>query len=415
MDLMLGRSSLHGTVPAIASKSALHRLLICAALSSSTTYIDYYGFSSDIFSTIQCISEIGCVISPTATGVRIQPPENFCRIPHLDCLECGSTLRFMLPVTAALFDDFSITGQGRLIARPLDDLAHSLSEHGCTFMAQTLPFRVCGRLRPGTYKLPGNISSQYISGLMFALPLLAGDSEIVLTTPLSSAAYIEMTLEALRLFGIEIIQTDNGWHVKGAQKYRSPGRVNAEGDWSSAACWLCAGAVSGPITITGLNANSAQADTAIIETLRSLGAHVTVGENAVTVSKGDLLPLSVDVDQFPDLMPVIAMTLSMCHGTSLIYNAARLRLKESDRIHAMAKTLSALGITAIEGQDFLRLIGGRLSDGIVDGANDHRIIMAAALASLQTPVTITGTEAVDKSYPGFFNDFTVLGGKIAMS
>jgi 3-phosphoshikimate 1-carboxyvinyltransferase len=330
----------------------------------------------------------------------------------LDCLECGSTLRFLLPVAAALCDSFDMVGHGRLAQRPVGELAGALGAHGCSFSGEALPFRVTGRLQSGEYRLPGNISSQYISGLLFALPLLDGDSCITLTSSLSSAAYVQMPIDALARFGICIEKTERGWRIPGGQTYRSPGRVTVEGDWSNAAVWLCAGALAGPVTVTGLNLESLQADVAIVDILGQMGANVFFGRESITVSKGQLQAVSVDVDQFPDLMPVLAMTAAMCSGASLLMGAGRLRLKESDRLAAMSRALSALGIQSIEGRDFLSLRGGALRTGTVDSAGDHRIVMAAALAGTQIPIAIAGAEAIEKSYPTFFRDFAALGGQI---
>jgi len=412
MDLRLGRTSLHGIVPAVASKSAAHRLLICAALSDSPTYVDIHAISNDVIATTRCITALGCTVSTTPTGLAVYPPSRRAKAPHLDCLECGATLRFLLPVCAALCDGFDMEGHGRLARRPVAELAAAMQEHGCAFSAEALPFRVTGRLRSGEYRLPGNISSQYISGLLFALPLLSGDSRITLTSSLSSAAYVQMTIDTLARFGICIEKTERGWRIPGGQQYVSPGRVTVEGDWSNAAVWLCAGALAGPVTVTGLNLESLQADLAIVDILGQMGASVFFGRESITVSRGQLRGISVDVDQFPDLMPVLAATAAMCDDASLLMGAGRLRLKESDRLAAMGRALRALGIDCIEGRDFLSLRGGTLQIGTVDGAGDHRVVMAAALASLQTDVTITGAEAIEKSYPTFLRDLTALGGQI---
>jgi 3-phosphoshikimate 1-carboxyvinyltransferase len=272
MDIRLGQAPLHGIVPAVASKSAAHRLLVSAALSDSPTYVDIHAISNDIIATTRCITALGCTVSTTPTGLVVYPPTRAAQAPHLDCLECGATLRFLLPVCAALCDSFDMAGHGRLAQRPVGELAAALGEHGCVFSGETLPFHVSGRLRSGEFRLPGNISSQYISGLLFALPLLPGDSRITLTSSLSSAAYVQMTIDTLSRFGIRIEKTERGWLIPGGQRYRSPGRVTVEGDWSNAAVWLCAGALAGPVTVTGLELESLQADVAIVDILGQMGA-----------------------------------------------------------------------------------------------------------------------------------------------
>lgn len=412
MDIQLGRSSLRGTVQAIASKSDLHRLLIGAALSDSPTFVDFTGMSNDITATLQCISAIGCTVTPTESGVLVEPAQAGARKVHLSCQDCGSTLRFMLPVAAALFESFTASGEGRLLDRPIGELARGMQEHGCTLSSHSLPLEVSGKMHSGIFEIAGNVSSQYITGLLLSLPLLEGDSQIVLTSALSSAAYVDMTLKTLAIYGIEVRETNSGWHIKGSQQYRSPGRVVAEGDWSSAAVWLCAGAIAGPVTVTGLSRDSLQADMAVVQLLEKLGAAIEYSADGITVSRGELRPMSIDVDQFPDLMPVLSATLAMCPGASLIYNASRLRLKESDRLSAMAELLSKLGVGVEARADSFSLTGGGATQGSVSAMNDHRIVMAATLMSAATDIRITGIEAIEKSYPSFFRDYAALGGKI---
>lgn len=379
-------------------------------LCSSPTYVDFNGLSKDISATIDCISACGAVVSTTETGVLVTPPSNFGSSASLNCGESGSTLRFMLPVLSALFGEYSVCAEGRLAERPLAELIGCLAGHGASFSRNSLPLTGSGRLHAGEFTISGNVSSQYISGLMFALPLLSGDSKIVLSSKLSSALYVEMTIATLAEFGIVIEPTDYGFFVKGAQQYVSPKRIFAEGDWSGATFWLCAGAVSGPITVTGLMANSLQPDRKILQILEKIGASIEISEREIRISRGENRGVAVDIDEAPDLMPVLSMLMSFSTGASLIYNGARLRHKESDRISAMVAVMDALAIPTIEGADFLAITGKCASSGTADGANDHRIIMAAALACLHCPVTINGAQAIDKSYPSFFEDFTALGG-----
>ncbi len=411
MDLRLCRSELRGTVRAPASKSAAHRLMICAALSSSPTYIDFSGNSDDISATERCLSALGCIISPTSSGVLIAPSADTGAAPELDCGESGSTLRFLLPVAAALCGGFSVKVRGRLASRPLGSLMDAMREHGCSFSGEKPPFSVSGRLKPGRFRLPGSVSSQYVTGLMFALPLLDGDSVIEIDGALSSGAYVDMTVSALRRFGIAVEPCSGGWRIPGRQNYVSPGRVEVEGDWSSAAFWLCAGALGGPVTVAGLDMGSAQPDRRIASLLGEMGAHISCAGGCVTASRGELRPLSVDIDRSPDLMPALAVTLAMCGGDSLIYNAARLRLKESDRLASMSSALTALGIKSTETDDSLAITGGTPSPGEVDGSGDHRVVMASALACAQTDLIIRGCEAAAKSYPAFFDDLAALGGR----
>lgn len=395
---------------AISSKSAVHRILISAFLCKTPTYVDFNGYSKDISATIDCLVASGATISPTDTGVLVTPPTSFDIAPDINCAESGSTLRFLLPVMSAMFGTYSVTAKGGLRERPLSELIDCLSSQGASFSANTLPLTASGRLISGNYSIAGNVSSQYISGLLFALPLLDGDSKITLTCALSSSAYVDMTIQTLRDFGIVIEQTDYGFFIRGNQTYTSPARIFAEGDWSGATFWLCAGAVMGPITVHGLLYNSLQADRRILDLLTDMGANISMSDNSITVSRGSLSAIDVDIDSSPDIMPVLSMLFAFCDGVSTIYNGERLHIKESDRISAMADVLKSLAIPVTHGRGTMAVTGAVPESGVINGANDHRIIMAATLASLATDLSIIGSLAVDKSYPSFFDDFAKLGG-----
>jgi 3-phosphoshikimate 1-carboxyvinyltransferase len=284
-----------------------------------------------------------------------------------------------------------------------------LSGAGCTFSGNTLPLSGTGRIRAGNFSIAGNVSSQFISGLLFVLPLLNVDSRVILTTPLESAAYVDMTIEVLRLFGIKIEKGKNEFRVTGNQAYISGGNVRAEGDWSNAAFFLCAGAMAGNVTVSGLSPHSAQGDREVINILARFGAET--GE--CSARSKPLRAIEIDAAQIPDLVPALAVTASAAKGVTRIYNAGRLRIKESDRIQSTFNLLSALGADAEMTSDGLVIRGKeKLRGGVVDGAGDHRIVMAAAQASCvcETPVLVKGGEAVNKSYPSFVEDFRSLGG-----
>ncbi|MBR2572628.1 MAG: 3-phosphoshikimate 1-carboxyvinyltransferase [Clostridia bacterium] len=370
---------LKGIVRAIPSKSDAHRLMIAQHLSGGTPCAAYG--SGDLLATESCLRAL--------RGGKAE----------LDCGESGSTLRFLLPVAAALGRQARFTGRGRLPQRPLFPITEELRRHGVRVSGDRLPLSIEGRLTPGEYRLPGDVSSQFVTGLLFALPLLDGDSSIVLTSPLESGAYVEMTLRTLQRSAIAFSRTDNGFHVPGRQVFRCPQDALPEGDWSNAAFFLCAGRMSGTqIGISGLDSASAQSDRAIERILR---------EN----ESGQ--PLSLDVRNCPDLFPVLTVLAASCRGTSVFSGGSRLRIKESDRIQAMKDTLLALGGKAEETADGLAVFGcGRLRGGTVDGKNDHRVVMAAAAAACicREPVEIAGAEAVEKSYPDFFRDYNRLGG-----
>lgn len=408
MNKTLSPATITGTIPAIASKSDAHRRLICAALGDRPTTLEISTTSRDIEATIDCLTALGAVIERRGDRVKVVPGANMPDGPLLDCGESGSTLRFLLPVAAALGGRTSFVGHGRLPQRPLDDLVRVMKAGGVSFSSDTLPFTISGKLTGGTYALPGNVSSQYITGLLLALPLLDRDSRIELTSPLESRGYVDMTISALKDFGINVTPTDRGWDIPGGQTFRGT-NAQVEGDWSNAAFWLCAGAVSGPVTVTGLRQDSCQGDKAVLDILKRFGAQVTTAENAVTVAPGALKGCEIDVSDIPDLLPVLAVTAACAQGETRFTGAARLRLKESDRLATTAAMLRDLGAQAQELPDGL-VVSGSLAGGTVDGAGDHRIVMSAAIASgrCRDAVTITGAEAADKSYPAFWDDLEKL-------
>lgn len=334
----------------------------------------------------------------------------------LDCGESGSTLRFLLPVAGALGRSAVFKGQGRLPERPLRILLEELEQHGCTVSSEQLPVEISGKLYSGRYTLPGNISSQFITGLLFALPLLEKNSEIRLTTHLESESYVNMTLHTLETFGIRVDKTEiDGYQIYGRQSYRSPGMVPVQGDWSNAAFWLTAGAISGSITCQGLDLLSPQGDKAILPLLEAFGAETKTIANEITVSAGTLTGRKIDVSQIPDLLPILCVAAVAAKGRTEIIHAGRLRMKESDRLAAMADCLHKIGAAVEERQDGMVITGGfKRPEGpvVLDSFGDHRIVMAMAVAaaSLGIDIIIEGAEAVNKSYPSFFAEFRKLGG-----
>lgn len=407
-------SKLQGTVSPPPSKSAAHRVILCAGLASGTSKLSPIGTSVDMAATIGCIRTLGAATSrrgDTLTVTGIQAPKT---PVTLDCAESGSTLRFLIPIAAALGVTATFTGHGRLPQRPLGIYLDLLPEHGVRCKTEGgLPLTVSGRLEPGIYSLPGNVSSQFITGLLFALPLLPGGSEIRLFTPLQSAAYVDMTIHILKQFGIRIIHTGTGWKVPGGQHYYAC-TAAVERDWSQAAFLLTAGALNSEISLTGLSAASTQGDRAIEPLLRRFGADIRWQNNVLTAKPGPLHGFDIDVSQIPDLAPVLAVAGTFAQGRTRLLNGARLRLKESDRISAMHRMVESLGGRAEETDDSLVIHGSPLSGGIVDGCNDHRIVMAAAIAGLctQGPVTITDGQAIQKSWPEFFSVYQSLGGNV---
>ena len=405
-----------GEVEAIASKSHVHRLLIAAALSNQKSVIVSNIISEDMQATIDCLNAIGAGITIEDKNIYVNPISNLLQNEKEEILlnprESGSTARFILPVASVLCKQFSMVGAGKLPTRPFAPLCECMRKNGAVISSDFIPLEVGGALSAGTYELPGNVSSQYISGLLFALPLLHGDSDIMLTTNLESKAYIDITLDVLKQFGIQIQETVSGFHIPGNQTYVTPGEIKADGDWSNAAPFLCMGAIAGEVKMTGLNLASTQGDKEILSVLEQFGAEVLRGGDSVTVRRKDLKAIRVDVSQIPDLVPVLSIVAGLADGTTVFENAERLRVKESDRIATTKALLSVLGaeMTVAEENGMTNLYIEGIKEykgGCIDGAGDHRIVMAAAVASVRATkeILIRGPQAVNKSYPGFFEDF----------
>ena len=412
---------LRGTVAPPPSKSALHRALICAALADGRSRITPYTPSDDIDATVGAVRMLGAAVrteggglSVDGIGGRMFSSEHI----QIDCAESGSTLRFLIPVAAALGRACTFTGRGRLPQRPIGPYLDCLPSAGVRCeTADGLPLSLSGRLRPGVFRLPGDVSSQFVTGLLLALPLLGGDSRIVLTSPLESAGYIDLTLDMMGRFGVKTARAADGYDIPGRQHY-SPRDLTAEADWSQAAFWLAAGALGGPVVCRGLDTASRQGDRAILELLARFGAPVSFAQDdpsrpAVSVQSGTLCGISVDASPIPDLVPVLSALACFAGSRTTIANAARLRIKESDRLHAVAQELNALGARVRELPDGLTIDPpGRMRGGEVSCAGDHRIAMALSVAALRCdgPTVLEGAECVNKSYPTFFDDFIQLGG-----
>ncbi|MBR6522379.1 MAG: 3-phosphoshikimate 1-carboxyvinyltransferase [Oscillospiraceae bacterium] len=413
MDRKVNGSSLGGEVRAIPSKSQAHRMLICSALAEGESSIYCPAINEDIEATAGCLGALGARLTRSEGSYTVLPVGGGEGGGVLACGESGSTLRFLLPVACALGAEVTFEGKGRLPQRPMAELCEALREGGAEVSADNLPIKVSGTLKAGTYKLPANVSSQYISGLMFALPLLEGESVIELDAQPESEPYIDMTIGALKLFGVEVIKEDNSYRIPAGQKYVSPGRAEVEGDWSNAAFWLCAGAIGRkPVSVTGMNMASAQGDRAVVETLLCMGAKVEEENGILTVYPSKLRGIEIDAKNIPDLVPVLAVTAATAEGETRIYNAGRLRIKESDRIKTTSALLRSLGAAAEETDDGLIVRGGKLHGGETESYGDHRIAMAAAVAACAADgeVLIRNSQAVAKSYPAFFEDYAALGG-----
>ena len=392
MNIKIRGEKAQGVINAIPSKSYAHRIAICKYLAGQTPRVDCGQFTSkDIEVTTNCL-------------------ENLMQgITSLDCGESGSTLRFLLPLCAALGGQYTFVGHGKLLERPLGQLFSALEDKGVS-VKKTDVIEIFGKLCAGEYKIRGDISSQYVSGLLMALPTLEGDSKITLTTPLVSAPYVEITLQVLKEFGVHIERVENGFLIKGNQRYN--GNLIPEGDWSNSAFFLTLGAINGDITVNGLNLNSAQGDKYIIDILRLANADVRLTEDGARVVKSDLTAFTFDAEDCPDLVPIASVLASCAKGKTVIKNIERLKLKESDRGQSTIAMLSSFGIKAeTDGKDLI-VYGGKAKAGIVDGFNDHRIVMSASVMAsvIDGQTEIVGAQAVNKSYPTFFEHFNLLGG-----
>ncbi len=417
MNTTLHKPKLSGKIDAIPSKSHAHRLFIAAAFADKPTVIRCRAVNKDICATIDCLNALGADIRETETGVYEVKPiaDDITGKPvTLDVGESGSTLRFMIPVALAAGADSAFVCHGRLPERPLSPLYEQLAEHGANLSEKgTNPFLASGKISGGAYALDGGVSSQFVTGLLLALPLTGADASITLTGKIESRPYIDITLKTLRDFGVQVSEKDSTFTLP-AQKYTSPGEAEVEGDWSNAAFFLVAGAFSEDgITVGRVNMDSPQGDRAIVKILSDFGAGVTVDGHEVAVKRAKLTApeTPVDASDIPDLIPIVSVLAAVSEGTTVIENCGRLRLKESDRLVTIRDTLNALGGDVKIAGDSLVINGvEKLTGGTVSSCNDHRIAMAAAIAATVSDgdVTIVQSEAVAKSYPMFFEDMNSL-------
>ncbi len=406
MKVTITPSELSGQIAARASKSQAHRQLICAALSDTPCTIYCDSLSEDILATADCLNALGAEIKYSDGSFSVNPITVPLEGTLLDCRESGSTLRFMVSVVAALGANSTFKMSGRLAERPLSPLAEELEAHGIKLSRPTDDtLKVEGKLTGGNFTLDGSVSSQFVSGLLFALPLLKEESSVTLTGDVQSVDYITMTVRAIKSFGVELDYKDNTYTIK-TGSYHADSEYFVEGDWSNGAFWICAGRLTGGrIVCTNLDAGSPQGDKEIAQIASAL-------------TENGLSYIEIDASNIPDLVPVICVTASATDGAvTVIKNAGRLRIKESDRIKSTAELINNLGGKAEETDDGLIITGvGKFSGGKIDSFNDHRIAMSGAIASLISDgvVEIAGAEAVNKSYPSFWEDFKALGGKITV-
>ena len=393
MDIIVYPGKLQGDLTAIPSKSQAHRLLICAAFADRHTRIICKSTNKDIEATAQCLNALGATIQRTNEGYEVDPISTIADKPILNCNESGSTLRFMLPIVGAMGVNATFKLAGRLPQRPLSPLWEEMERMGCRLeLTDSNTLQCTGKLHSGEYHIAGNVSSQFITGLLYAAALMEGTSVIHVEGKIESKPYIDMTCDALMQFGVHARPNSP---VHGIQKFNSPGELTVEGDWSNSAFFLAANALGSNIHINGLNNESKQGDRACKVLFEDLKERILI-----------------DGTDIPDLIPILSVVASAKSGAEFI-NIGRLRLKESDRINTVGQMLNALGIPTTQGTDSLIVESGSFNSCTVDAANDHRIAMSAAIAATVStgPVTILGADCIEKSYPDFWKEFEKLGGK----
>ncbi len=404
MDVQITPRRLSGVVTPPPSKSLAHRYVIAASLAAGTSSVKNVAFSEDIEATLRCMGALGARWEVSEQGLRITgiggERRPFGDLPRFDCGESGSTLRFLLPIALAVDQGGTFTGRGRLMERPQQPYFDLFDRRGISYALEDGALTVRGSLSPGEFRLPGDVSSQFFTGLLMALPLLEGPSVVVSTTKLESASYTSMTMGVLARCGVHVRWSPalNGFGVEPG--VYGPFEETVEADWSQAAFWYAAISLGSNLRLRGLKGQSAQGDAAVVGHYQKLAL---TGE------------VKINLSDCPDLLPPLAVMAAVRRGTTHFTHAARLRLKESDRLATVARMLKALGGAVSEEEDGLTVYGvSTLPGGVVDGANDHRIVMAAAIAATrcQGPVTIRGAEAVKKSYPNFWRDYENLGGAV---
>lgn len=416
MNITITPKSLSGRLSVISSKSLSHRYVIASGLAVGTSEIENVLESEDLTATKNALSALGVKFD----GNRIIGGELKAIQDHIDAHESGSTLRFMIPIAMLQKEKITFTGSGRLPKRTLDVYFDIFKEKEMFFnqlSTDYLPLEVKGPLKPGYYQMRGDVSSQFITGLLFALPLLKKDSVIEITSQMESKGYVELTLDILKRFGIHILSVDKYYYIKGSQKY-IPQKGTVEGDYSQAAFWMVAGLIGNEIELLSLNPVSKQGDYKIVDLIKEAGGKIEYNnlDRVFKVYPGDTHGITIDLSQIPDLGPILMVLAALSKGTTKFINASRLRIKESDRLEAMFQTLTKFGVEIkILGDDVI--IKGQQSlkgNQEFDSFDDHRIAMAIAIAAIRAdgPVTIINASVVKKSYPNFFEIYQSLGGII---
>lgn len=411
-------AKLKGTIQVPPSKSLAHRAIIAASLANGVSRIDNIEYSKDIQATIKAMVALGTKIDLFDDYIIVDGSTTFTKQGcEIDCEESGSTLRFMVPISIITANQVHFSGRGNLGKRPLDVYYQIFERQGIeyTYQKDILDLTIKGQLKADHFKIPGDISSQFITGLLFALPLMEQDSIIEITSPLESKGYIDLTLQILNQYGIKIINDDYRiFKIAGKQKYQIHD-YRVEADFSQAAFFLVAGAIGNDVTLTDLNLESLQGDKMIIDYLKAMNANLQITDQGIKFNGGNLKATSVDASQCPDVIPVLSVALALAKGESEVINARRLRIKECDRLEATVSQLNQLGIKAVELSDGMKITGSKeFTGGNCLTYNDHRMAMMLAVAATRStqPLILDNLECVSKSYPSFWEDYHSLGGVI---
>lgn len=402
MDIQISPSRLSGSVSVPPSKSISHRALICAALAEGESRIENMLECEDTAATVDALTALGAHIKKENGAVIVRGIQTPASKAEIDCRESGSTLRFLLPVAAALGTESAFYGRAKLPERPITPYFTEFERHGVRFSEKKMPYRIEGRLTGGTYEIDGNISSQFITGLLLALPLLSEDCVVRVKPPVESKPYIDLTADVMRRFGIVVREDGNDYFIAGGQRY-CPAGYTVESDLSQAAFFAVANAIGANLRIEGVNPDTRQGDRAILEITECFS------ENGAA--------FDFDASQTPDLVPILTVLACFAKGISHITGCGRLHIKECDRLEVISSELNRLGAKITAKPDALVIEGvGTLHGGVCDSHTDHRIPMALAIAAASQHCTekviLRGAECVSKSYPNFFADLKELGGKV---
>ncbi len=410
MNVKIQPFTAFGEIKAPPSKSFAHRLLIGASLKKGKTLIKNVGNSADVIATINCLNALGAQISIVDGNAEVKGIDKLKKGQTLNCNESGSTLRFLMPISCALGADSVFCGSQKLLSRPSELLIDELERHG-VFCSN---YKFTGKLKSGKYFIDGSVSSQFVTGLLFALPLLDGESELTIVGDLVSLDYVNITLEVLTECGIVYKKSGNKFVICGNQEYKLPNEVCVEGDWSGSACALVLGATCGQVTLSGLNLNSAQGDKRILEVIKKAGGEISVLDDKVTVKKDKLQAFEYNFENAPDIAPVCAGLASVCDGQSVLSGISRLKIKESDRIFSILQVLESAKIKAKHEDNAIKIVGSKVNSAKFTCQNDHRIVMLATIlcALANGESEIVDAQAINKSYTAFFEDIDKLGGKV---